>query len=135
MRQPVLLYDGLCGFCDRTVRTILARDPGGAMRFAPLQGEFARLILKRHPSLRNIDSLILVDDSFEDPTPLVRSEAVLAIAAYLGGPWRAAGLARVLPRNLRDRAYDLFAGHRHRLFGRYDACPLPRAEDRARFID
>ena len=135
MGQPVLLYDGLCGFCDRTVQFVLARDPGGRMRFAPLQGEYARHVLMEHPSLRDIDSLILVEAGVEAHSPLVRSGAVLAIADYLGWPWRAATVFRIVPTALRDWAYDLFARHRYRLFGRYDACPLPRPEVRARFID
>lgn len=135
MAQPVLLYDGLCGFCDGAVRFILTRDPAGRMRFAPLHGEFARQVLKEHPSLREIDSLILVHAGDQAPSPLVRSDAVLAIAGYLGWPWRAAVPLRLVPRVIRDRAYDLFARHRHRLFGRYDRCPLPAPHVRARFID
>ena len=135
MGQPVLLYDGLCGFCDRTVQFVLARDPGGRMRFAPLQGEYARQILKEHASLRDIDSLILVEAGVDVHSPLVRSDAILAIAGYLGWPWRAAGVFRIVPRPLRDWAYDVFARQRYRLLGRYDACPLPSAEVRARFID
>jgi len=131
----VLLYDGLCGFCDRTVQFILARDPGGSMHFAPLQGEYARQVLSEHPSLRDVDSLILVEAVAEPHLALVRSDAVLAIADYLGWPWRAAAAFRIVPRALRDWAYDLFARHRHRLFGRYDACPLPSPEVRARFLD
>jgi predicted DCC family thiol-disulfide oxidoreductase YuxK len=133
--QPVLLYDGLCGFCDRTVQFILARDPGGPMHFAPLQGEYARQVLKEHPSLRDIDSLILVEAVAEPHTPLVRSDAILAIADYLGWPWRGAAVLRIVPRALRDWAYDRFARHRYRLFGRYDACPIPSPDVRARFID
>lgn len=135
MGQPVLLYDGLCGFCDRTVQFILARDPGGRMHFAPLQGEYARQVLEEHPSLRDVDSLILVEAVAEPHTPLVRSDAILAIADYLGWPWRAAIVFRILPAALRDWAYDLFARHRYRLFGRYDACPLPSPDVRARFVD
>ena len=138
MVNPVLLYDGLCGFCDRTVQFILARDPGGAMRFAPLQGAFAREVLQRHPALHDVDSLILVDAepaAGAGTPPLVRSDAILAIADYLGWPWRAAAVLRLVPRALRDWGYDLFARHRYRLFGRYDSCPLPDATVRARFID
>ena len=135
MGHPVLLYDGLCGFCDRTVQFILARDPAGVIKFAPLQGEFARQVLKEHPSLRDVDSLILVEAIDEPHTPTVRSDAILAIADYLGWPWRAAGILRIVPAVVRDWAYDLFARHRYRLFGRYDACPLPSPAVRARFID
>jgi len=135
MGRPVLLYDGRCGFCDWTVQFILARDAGGAMHFAPLDGEYARQVLKEHPSLRDIDSLILVEAGVDVHSPLVRSDAILAIAGYLGWPWRAAGVSRIVPRPLRDWAYDLFARHRYRLFGRYDHCPLPSPGQRARFLD
>lgn len=137
MDKPVLLYDGLCGFCDRTVQFILARDPGGAMRFAPLQGQFAGEVLRRFPALEGVDSLVLVDSApaAAGMPPLVRSDAILAIAGYLGWPWGAATLLRLVPRGLRDWGYDLFARHRYRLFGRYDSCPLPDAAVRARFID
>src|SRR6266540_6486487 len=103
-RDLVLLYDGLCGFCNGTVQLILARDPKGRMRFAPLQGEFARRLLERHPGLRDVDSLILVEEGSPPAAERVwvRSEAVLAIADYLGGVWRAAGVLRLVPGGLRD---------------------------------
>lgn len=137
VEHPVLLYDGLCGFCDTTVQFILARDRAGVMRFAPLQGEFAQDALRQHPALRDVDSLIVVNHgtSPSAATLLVRSEAALAIADYLGWPWRAAVIFRLVPRFLLDGAYDLFARHRYRIFGRHDACPLPRPEFRARFVD
>ena len=137
MEKPVLLYDGLCGFCDRTVQFILARDPGGAMRFAPLQGHFAGEVLRRFPALLGVDSLVLVDaePAGTGTLPLVRSDAILAIADYLGWPWRAVTALRLVPNGIRDWGYDLFARHRYRLFGRYDSCPLPDAAVRARFID
>jgi predicted DCC family thiol-disulfide oxidoreductase YuxK len=135
-RSLVLLYDGLCGFCDGTVRFILARDPRGPMRFAALQGEFAHHVLSRHPGIAGIDSLVVVENAgAADERVLVRSDAVLRIASYLGGPLRLARVWRIVPRPVRDAAYSLFARFRYRIFGRYDACPIPSAEVRARFID
>lgn len=135
MGNPVLLYDGLCGFCDRTVQFILARDPAGTMRFAPLQGDFAREVLARHQQLQGVDSLVLVNSGPAGAPPLVRSDAILGITDYLGWPWRAFAVLRLVPRALRDWGYDLFARHRYHIFGRFDSCPLPDAAVRARFID
>jgi predicted DCC family thiol-disulfide oxidoreductase YuxK len=132
---PVLLYDGLCGFCDATVQFVLARDRTGAIRFAPLQGEFAAAFFQRHPELRKIDSLILVET--DEPCAervYARSEAVVRIGEHIGGGWRAARWLRIVPRPIRDFGYDMFARIRYRVFGKYDACPIPSPEVRARFL-
>jgi predicted DCC family thiol-disulfide oxidoreductase YuxK len=134
---PVLLYDGVCGFCNKTVQTILKYDRRGTLRFAPLQSEFAKGVVARHPELANVDSVVFVEK--ESGTGLervsVRSTAALRVASYLGGPWRLALVARILPTSLRDYFYDLFARYRYRLFGKYDSCMLPPKEARARFVD
>jgi predicted DCC family thiol-disulfide oxidoreductase YuxK len=135
MLPPVLLYDGLCGFCDGLVQFVLGRDPRGVLRFAPLQGEFARGVFERHPELRGIDSLILVEaPATSDERVYVRSDGALRVARHLGGWWRAALVLRIVPRFIRDAAYNGFARIRYKVFGRYDACPIPSPEQRARFI-
>jgi predicted DCC family thiol-disulfide oxidoreductase YuxK len=133
---PVLLYDGVCGFCNRTVHFVLAHDPVGTMRFAPLDGEFARDILQRHPELQGADSVVLVHPATGGMPERVstRSDAMLKVANYLGGPWRVAAALRILPRGLRDWGYDLFARWRYRLFGRFDSCPIPAPDVRDRFV-
>jgi predicted DCC family thiol-disulfide oxidoreductase YuxK len=106
------------------------------MRFATLQGEYARAVLGRHPALQGVDSLVLIERQADGTEAVrVRSEAVLGIARYLGGRWRAFALMRIIPRVLRDRGYDVFARFRYRWFGRYETCPLPAPGVRARFID
>ena len=135
--EQILLYDGLCNFCDDTVQFILERDRTGTLTFAPLQGDFASGLMSRHPELAAIDSLMLVRRSANgDEVVLVRSAAALAIAHYLGGVWRIAGLlARVLPTSMRDAAYSAFARRRIRWFGRREACRIASPAERARFID
>jgi predicted DCC family thiol-disulfide oxidoreductase YuxK len=134
--NPVLLYDGVCGFCNKSVRLILDHDRRGTMRFAALQSHYGQAVLRRHPELAGVDSVILVE-----PAPgggervHVRSDASLRVAAYLGGFWKIFLAARLVPAPVRDFLYDLVARHRYKFFGRYDACPLPPPEVRARFID
>ena len=134
-RSPVLLYDGLCGFCDRTVQFILRVNPEGVLQFAPLQGEFASSLRQRHSSLKGMDSLIVVELGGKEEQVYVRSSAVLRIAWYLGGLWRILGVLRVVPRPLRDWAYDLFARSRYQYFGRLDSCTIPSSEMSFRFLD
>ena len=132
---PVLLYDGVCGFCNKSVQLILAHDRKGSMRFAALQSDYGQAVVERHPELRGIDSVVFVERRPGGERIYVRSDAALKVAAYLGGFWKILLAARVLPRGLRDYFYDLFARNRYKLFGRYDACMLPPPEVRSRFLD
>jgi predicted DCC family thiol-disulfide oxidoreductase YuxK len=132
---PVLLFDGECGLCNRVVQRILRADPRGTLRFATLQGRFAREVMTRHPELSGVDSVAWVE-----PLPggtgervSIRSEASLQVADYLGFPWRAMTLARIIPRPVRDRVYDWVARRRHRWFPRVPACSIPAAESRDLF--
>ena len=132
---PVLLYDGVCGFCNKTVQMILDRDRRGEMRFAALQSDYGRAVVGRHPELQGVDSVVFVEPAAEGERVHIRSDAALKVADYLGGFWKLLLAAKVVPRSLRDYFYDLFARNRYRFFGKYDACMLPPPEVRARFLD
>ncbi len=132
--NPLLLYDGVCGFCNKGVQTILALDKRGTMRFAPLQSKMGQEIVARH-HLEKIDSVVFVDRSSGKEEIAIRSGAALKIADYLGGGWRLLGIFKIVPRPLRDFFYDLFAKYRYRFFGKHDSCMLPAPEVRARFVD
>lgn len=134
---PVLLYDGVCRFCDWAVRLLLRVDRRGVFRFAPLQGELAAGVLARHPALRAVDSLVLVEAPGQQATESVsvRSDAFLRTLKHLGGAWRLLVVLAVIPRPIRDWAYDVFARQRYRVFGRFDVCPVPPPEVRERFLE
>ena len=126
---PTLLYDGTCGVCARSVQFILARDRRQTLRFAPLHGVFAQGVLRQHPELHDVDSVVWYDGS----GALVQSDAVVAVLRYLGGAWSAlAMLAGLVPRQLRDAAYAAVARRRLTLAAR--ACLLPAPEQRPRFL-
>jgi len=130
--EPLLLHDGVCVLCNRTMRVVRKRDRSRTSRFAPLHGETAAAVLAEHPELAGIDSMIWIDTNGQAFT---RSAAALAIARHLGGGWAILGsLVRIVPTVLRDALYDWVARARHRVFGRHDACPVPPPEDRARFL-
>jgi predicted DCC family thiol-disulfide oxidoreductase YuxK len=133
MAAETVFYAGDCGLCHRTVRFILSVDEEGcAFRFAPLGGDTFRARVPEEVRAELPDSLVLLT---EDGRLLVRSEATLHILRRLGGPWRVLGaLLRVLPRWLRDGAYDAVARIRQRLFARPEAsCPHVSSKLRARF--
>lgn len=134
--QPelVLLFDGLCGFCDKTVQHILKNDRQGTMMFAPLQSEFAKNVLDRHPRFKSIDSMIVVERKGNVETAYARSAAAIRIASYLGGLHSLATVLRIIPAPIRDIFYKLFARNRYRLFGKKESCPIPTKEQRARYL-
>ena len=132
---PVLLYDGVCGFCNKSVQMILDHDRRGEIRFAALQSDYGQSVIERHPELRGVDSVVYVEPTPGGERVHVRSDAALKVAAYLGGFWKLFLAARVMPRPLRDYFYDLFARNRYKLFGKYDSCMLPPPEVRSRFLD
>jgi predicted DCC family thiol-disulfide oxidoreductase YuxK len=134
---PVLLYDGVCGFCNKSVQMILDHDRRGEMRFAALQSDYGASVVERHPELRGVDSVVYVEKrpGAGGERVFMKSDAALRVAAYLGGFWKLLLAAKVMPRPLRDYFYDLFARNRYRLFGKYDTCLLPPPEVRSRFLD
>ncbi len=136
MTGPVLLYDGTCGFCAESVQLVLRHDPRGTLRFAPLQGKLGGTVRAAHPELEGADSMVWVEPAADGASRvLVRSEAGLRIARYLGGWWNLLRPLGLVPRPLRDALYDVIARHRHRLLGTGQACLVPSPEVRGRFID
>lgn len=134
--HPLVLYDGLCGFCDATVSWLLRHDPEGRFRFAPLQGETAAALLARHPEVpADLDSIILVEAGPDGAERLSwHSTAAFRIGARLDQPWRALSWLRVLPRFLTDLGYRAFARIRYYIWGRREACRIPTPAERTRFL-
>jgi predicted DCC family thiol-disulfide oxidoreductase YuxK len=131
----VLLFDGMCAVCSRAVQFVLARDRVGTMRFAPLQGETAQAIRASHHELSGVDALVLVERGRGSADRIwIGSEAVLRVAEYLGGRWRAAAVFRMVPPPLRRWAYAAFAARRHRVGRHLVQYPIPDPRTRERFL-
>ena len=127
---PVVLYDGECGLCNRSVKFLLARD-GGQLWYAPLQGETAQALRAKHPEIPvTLESVVLVDHD----RVFLRSKAFLYGAKYLTRPWRWAYALRWLPAFLLDLGYRVIARIRYRVWGKYDACRLPTTDERAKLL-
>jgi predicted DCC family thiol-disulfide oxidoreductase YuxK len=128
--EPLVLYDGVCGLCDRTVRFMLARD-GGRLFYAPLQGETAARMRTLHPEIpATLESVVLIDDGRVH----LRSKAFLYGARYLDPPWRWAYALRWLPAAVLDVVYNAVARVRYRVWGRLDRCRTPSTEERAKLL-
>jgi predicted DCC family thiol-disulfide oxidoreductase YuxK len=138
MPHPIILYDGVCGLCNRFVQFIIRRDGDGVFRFASLQSSLAARILARHAvAPATLDTVYVVLD-YELPREslLSRSDAAIFVLKQLGGSLRPVALSlQLLPKFLRDIYYNIIARHRYRIFGRFDTCPIPSDQDRTRFLD
>ncbi|CAM4229660.1 MAG: thiol-disulfide oxidoreductase DCC family protein [Paenibacillus macerans] len=128
--HAVVLFDGVCNFCNGSVQFIIRRDRAGYFRFASLQSDAAKSLLAGRAEAPSLDSIILI----ENDRVFTESTAVLRIARKLDGIWRGAALFLAVPKPLRDWAYRLFARNRYRWFGKRSECMLPTPEQRQRFL-
>jgi predicted DCC family thiol-disulfide oxidoreductase YuxK len=133
--NPILLYDGVCGLCNRLVRFVLKHDGTARFRFASLQSDYAIRILQQHAlNPQELDTVYIIEAPGAQPKS--RSDAVISIVRTLGGFWSAAATTlRILPRPLRDWGYNIVARHRYQMFGKYESCPLPEQKYQDRFLD
>jgi predicted DCC family thiol-disulfide oxidoreductase YuxK len=132
----LVLFDGVCGFCDATVGWLVRHDPEGRLRFAPLQGPTAAGLRARHPEIpAGLETLVYVEGQGEGERVWLRSEAVFRACAAISGAPRWVGLAARLPRRLTDLGYRLLARARYRVFGRLETCRVPGPGERERMLD
>jgi len=128
---PLVLYDGNCGLCARSVRWILDHERDHDILFAPLQGPTAAAARRRYPRIPDsIDSVVYISDGRAH----LRSKAMLYAARHLRAPWRAGHAMRWFPGAVLDLAYRVVAAVRYRIWGHADACKLVTAEQRRRFL-
>lgn len=131
LRSHIMIFDGVCHLCARSVKFILAHESAPTLRFVPTQSAAGAYLMREFGlSAADAKTFVLVVDG----QPYVRSEAAIRVARYLKWPWRLLGGIRVLPRALRDRGYDVVARNRYRWFGRAESCMMPTPELRGRFI-
>ena len=133
----LVLYDGVCGLCSRLLRFAIRHDRRCVFRFASLQSAAGKAIVAGSGGNPEDLTSFYVLSNFRTPHGclLTRSNAALFVAGELDWPWKALRVAGLLPAVLRDRAYDVIARFRYRLFGRHEQCEIPPAEFRNRFID
>lgn len=125
-----MLFDGECNFCDVSVQFILKRDPKGVFKFASLQSEIGQQLLKEYDVPNHMDSIVLIDgDGF-----YTKSTAALKIARQLTNFWKYFYIFIIVPKFVRDIAYNVIAKNRYKWFGKKEACMLPTAEQRNRFL-
>ena len=129
--KPIVLYDGTCGLCHKSVKWILRHERDHEIQFAPLQGPTAAELRAKHPEIpENVDTVVLVENN----RTRLRSKAFMYISGHLRAPWRWGYGFRWVPGFVLDLGYRLIAAIRYRIWGRADMCDLPSPEHRVRFL-
>ena len=130
--QPVILFDGVCNFCNYWVNFAIKRDKKKKLRFAPLQGEAAKKLLTHFGlNTTSLSSVILIDNG----KAYTQSSAAFRICKNLDGGWKLVYGLMVIPKFIRDFFYNIIARNRYRWFGKRDECMVPTPEMKERFLD
>ncbi|HZW68252.1 MAG TPA: DCC1-like thiol-disulfide oxidoreductase family protein [Pseudogracilibacillus sp.] len=128
--EKIVLFDGECNFCNKSVQFIIKRDPEFLFKFASLQSDFGMQLLKKYDLPTQLDSIVFIDNN----RAYLQSSAALGICKYLRGFWKIFSILLFIPSPLRNFFYKIIAKFRYRLAGRVSHCNLPRQEDKKRFL-
>jgi len=137
-QTKILLYDGVCGFCNWIVQYVLKRDKKDQFRFASLQSGFARELLVKHgKNPDDLDTMYLVLE-YRHPSErlIARGRGAVMVLQQLGaGSGLLGAILSILPNFLLNFGYNIVAKNRNRIFGKYQSCPLPTPQQRQKFIE
>lgn len=127
----IILFDGVCNFCNNAVQFILDRDPNGKFHFASLQSETGRRLLDRYKVTPDLSTIVLIENNQLH----FRSSAVLRIAAKLQSPWKLLYVFMAVPSAIRNMVYNFIAKRRYSWFGEKAFCEIPGPNIKARFLE
>lgn len=131
MTHPIILFDGICNFCNFWVNFLIKQDKRKIFKFAALQTEAAQKVCKKkNIDLNSVESIILIIGE----KVFYKSEAVLKIAGYLGGIWKITFIFFALPLKIRDAIYDFAAQNRYNIVGKRNNCRIPSKNEMERFL-
>jgi len=129
--EPIILFDGVCNFCNHWVNFAIKRDKKKKLRFTPLQGETAKRLLPRyHINPTSLSSVVFIDNE----KAYTQSSAALQICKHLDGGWKLLYGLIIVPKFIRDFFYNIIARNRYKWFGKKETCMMPPADWKERFL-
>lgn len=129
--KKIILFDGVCNFCNDVINKIIAKDTKNVFVFASLQSEIGQKILKHIGLSNDLDTIVLYEPGI---AYYVKSDAAIEIAKQIGGIYSLLRIGNLLPRRLRNLTYDYIARNRYKWYGKKDACMIPTPEMKAKFL-
>jgi len=132
MVEPIVLFDGVCNFCSDGVKFVIHRNRGSNLRFCQLQSPKGKQLLAEYGLVDpEMSSMALIANG----KLYLKSSAALKVCSYMDMPWPALFIFIAVPKRIRNTVYDWFGRNRYRWFGKKDACWIPDAEIRQRFLE
>jgi len=128
--RRIVLFDGICVLCNHSVNFLLSIDHEGRLKYATLQGHFAKMVLSE-AQIKDLKTIVYI----RGDEILTQSTAILSILRDLGGIWKFISFLKIVPRPLRDFIYVWISNNRYKIFGKRKTCRLPTADEREKFID
>jgi predicted DCC family thiol-disulfide oxidoreductase YuxK len=130
--KAIILFDGVCNFCNSSINFVIKHDKKDRFRFASLQSDTGKKILEQfEEDTTTTASVILIENS----GLYKRSTAILRIARHLGGAYLLLYGFIIVPRFIRDAVYNFIARNRYKWFGKKDSCMIPTEEVKRKFIE
>lgn len=127
----IILFDGVCNFCNSSVNKIIKHDKKNRFKFAALQSEIGKKLLQKYAlDASKMDSIILI----ENDAAFIKSTAILRIAKQLNGIYPLAYSFIIIPTFIRNFFYDFIARNRYKWWGKNDSCMIPTDEVKEKFI-
>ena len=131
MEHFVILFDGVCNFCNGFVQFVIKRDPQAQFKFAALQSDAAKeLLIANNIHLTDLKTVIFIANN----KVFTQSDAALQIVKYLGGAWPMARVLIIIPKFIRNGVYRFIAKNRYRWFGKTNQCMIPNSAIKSRFL-
>jgi predicted DCC family thiol-disulfide oxidoreductase YuxK len=129
MEKAVVLFDGVCNFCDSSVQFIMKHDYKQKFQFASIQSETGAKLVEQY-GLQGMDSVFVIANG----EAYVKADAPLYIVRHFKMPWKLFVGFKLVPRRMRNVVYDYIAKNRYKWFGKKEACRIPTQEERERFL-
>lgn len=130
MNHPVILFDGVCNYCNAMVNFAIKWNKKRSLRFAPLQSDVGAALLKQYSIPENVDSVVFI----EDGKAYTFSTAALKICKSLDLPVRLLFILILVPAFIREPLYKWVAKNRYKWFGKKETCMIPSKEVKELFL-
>lgn len=131
LQNPVILFDGVCNYCNSMVNFAIKWNKQKNLRFAPLQSEIGMSLRAKFGISKEVDSVIFIDKN----KAYTHSSAALSICKYLSFPVNFLYIFIVIPSFVRQPIYKWIARNRYKWFGKKDSCMIPTSDTKALFLN